>query len=498
MARTFLVIGCGYVGGRLADLLHQQGQTVIGFTHTPESAAEITRTKPYRALPCDISNPEAVANLAAAVAQILNPKSPNDPVPPNPQSAIHNPQSASPLTLIHCASSNRGGVEAYRAVYVEGTRHLLEAFPSAHFLFTSSTSVYPQTQGELVTEESDATPDRETSRLLRETEDMVLAHGGAVARLAGIYGPARSFVLKNFLEGVATIEGNDGHGRTLNQIHREDAATALAHLALQQTPGIFNVGDDLPMTQRDCFLELSRRFHRPLPPLTEPNIGRKRAWTNKRVANTRLRATGWTPRFPGYFDALDHDPALVPSILAQLPAPGLNIVLIGLMGSGKSTVGKMVAHHLGFTFVDTDHLITDIAGHSIPEIFAAEGESGFRQRETAVLRVLQHQQRLVISTGGGIVTVPENIPLLKKLGAVVWLDADPHLLHQRIAHNTDRPLLRTPNPAATLKDIHTTRRPLYEQSSDWKITTDDLSPQEVAYGLAESARVHFARGQVAQ
>ena len=473
MARTHLVIGCGYVGREVAKRLHAQGEAVIGVTHSEESAAEISKAEPFQVHACDISNAEAVRQLS----QILNAKSLN------------------PQSLIHSASSNRGGPDSYRAVYLEGTRHLLAAFPGAHFLFTSSSSVYPQTDGELVTEESDATPDRETSRILRETEDLVLAHGGAVARLAGIYGPARSFVLKNFLEGTATIEGNHGHGRTLNQIHRADAATALAHLALQQSPGIFNVADDQPMTQRDCFLELSRRFHRPLPPLSEPKLDRKRAWTNKRVANTRLRATGWTPRYPGYFHALDSDPALIPSILAQLPAPGLNVVLIGLMGSGKSTVGKMVAHHLGFTFVDTDHIVTDSAGRSIPDIFAAEGEAGFRQRETAALRALQHQQRLVVSTGGGIVTVPENLPLLKSLGAVVWLDADPARLHQRIAHTTDRPLLRTANPAATLADIHSTRRPLYETASDWKITTDDLSPQEVAYGLAESARVHFAHSR---
>jgi shikimate kinase/nucleoside-diphosphate-sugar epimerase len=474
MARTHLVIGCGYVGREIAKHLHAQGETVIGVTHSPESAAKISKAEGFPVHACDISNPEAVANLSALVSPTLN------------------PELRTPLTVVHCASSSRGGPDAYRAVYLEGTRNLLSAFPGAHFLFTSSTSVYPQTQNEIVTEESDATPDRETSQILRETEDLILAHGGAVARLAGIYGPGRSFVLKSFLEGTATIEGNEGYGRYLNQIHRHDAATALAHLALQQTPGIFNVVDDRPMTQRECFEELLRRFHRHLPPLSEPNPGRKRAWTSKQVSNARLRATGWSPRYPSYFDALDRDPDLVPSILAQLPQPGMNIVIIGLMGSGKSTVGKMVAHSLGFTFVDTDHLITEAAGRSIPEIFATEGEAAFRERETAVLRSLAGHQRLVIATGGGIVTQSQNIPLLKKLGAVVWLDADPANLYKRIAHNHERPLLHTPNPAATLQQIHAERRPLYEAACDWKIATDDLSSQDVAYGLAESARVHFA------
>ena len=92
-------------------------------------------------------------------------------------------------------------------------RNLRRHFPRRASFFTSSSSVYPQTDGPLVTEESDASPDRETSRILRETEELVLSRGGCVARLAGIYGPGRSFVLKNFLEGTATIEGNEGNGR---------------------------------------------------------------------------------------------------------------------------------------------------------------------------------------------------------------------------------------------------------------------------------------------
>ncbi len=471
MARVHLVIGCGYVGGRVAELLHENGITVVGVTHSPESAAELARTKSFAVHACDISDAAAVTQLAGKLP-------------------------AAPEVVIHCASSRRGGPDSYRAVYLEGSRHLLAAFPSAHFLFTSSTSVYPQTNGELVTEESEATPDRETSRLLRESEDLILTHRGTVARLAGIYGPGRSFVLKSFLEGSAAIEGNHGQGRTLNQIHREDAATALAHLAYTRQQGIFNVVDDQPMTQRECFEELSRRFHRAIPPVSEPNVDRKRAWTNKRVSNARLRATGWAPRYPSYFVALDRDPELVPSILAQLPVSGMNIVIIGLMGSGKSTVGKLVAQNLGFTFADTDHLIIESAGRSIPEIFAAEGEAGFRQRETEALRSLAGRQRLVIATGGGIVTQPANLPLLRQLGAVVWLDAEPERLHRRIAHSQDRPLLHTPDPAATLRQMHATRRPLYEQACDWKIPTDDLSSQEVAYGLAESARVYFSqRGQ---
>jgi shikimate kinase len=171
----------------------------------------------------------------------------------------------------------------------------------------------------------------------------------------------------------------------------------------------------------------------------------------------------------------------------------MNIVLIGLMGSGKSTIGRLAAHHLGFAFVDTDHLIADTARMSIPQIFAREGEPGFRKRETAALRSLMGAQNTIIATGGGIVTLPENLPLLRQLGFVVWLNADPATLHQRTAHSHDRPLLRNADPAGTLRQLLEARGPLYEQACDMKITTDEFSTQEVAYGLAETARVEFAK-----
>lgn len=288
-----LIIGCGYVGERVASRLHASGKSVIGVTHSPDSAQRLTEKHPFTVLPCDISDEVAVRQLASKL-----------PAPPQ--------------FILHCASSNRGGAEMYRKVHLEGCGHLLSIFPQAQLLFTSSSSVYPQIDGSWVTEESDASPDRETSRLLRETEDLVISHGGAAARLAGIYGPGRSFVLKNFLEGQATIEGNEGEGRCLNQIHCEDAASALEHLITHRTQGIFNVVDNHPMNQRECFVELVRRFGKPMPPVAVPNINRKRAWTHKQVSNAKLRATGWKPRFGSYFDALDGDQELVPSILAQV------------------------------------------------------------------------------------------------------------------------------------------------------------------------------------
>jgi nucleoside-diphosphate-sugar epimerase len=184
----------------------------------------------------------------------------------------------------------------YQSVYVNGMRHLVAAFPQAFALYTSSTSVYPQINGETVDETSFADPERDTGRLLREAENIALNAGGAVGRLAGIYGPGRSFVLKNLLEGKAAIEGNNGQGRLLNQIHADDAAAALVHLITQRLGGIFNIVDDAQMTQRQCLERLCMTFGVKLPPEREPDPNRKRGWSHKRVSNTKLHATGWNPR----------------------------------------------------------------------------------------------------------------------------------------------------------------------------------------------------------
>ncbi len=182
-----------------------------------------------------------------------------------------------------------------------------------------------------------------------------------------------------------------------------------------------------------------------------------------------------------------------PSPRADTVARGRNIVLIGLMGAGKTTVGKIAAHSLGFGFIDTDQIITDAAGKTIPQIFEAEGEAGFRHRETEALRSLLGHHSQVIATGGGIVTKPENLPLLKQLGLVAWLYAEPSTLRDRTSHNHDRPLLRNDDPEGTLRNLLTARRSLYEAACDVSIATDDLSPQDVAYGLTETAQHHFSR-----
>ncbi len=206
--------------------------------------------------------------------------------------------------IVHCASSGRGGAEAYRHVHVEGCRNLTLVFPGTPGLFTSSTSVYAQTDGSVVTEESAAEPDRETGKLLLEAEGIVLEAGGIVARLAGIYGPGRSVILKKFLAGETVIE-EDGR-RFLNQIHRDDAARAVFHLATMKKGArgeVFNVSDDTPLSQVECHERLSWMFGRAMPPNGPRDLNRKRGWTHKRVSNAKLRGTGWKAEFPSFLDA---------------------------------------------------------------------------------------------------------------------------------------------------------------------------------------------------
>ncbi|NJM38210.1 MAG: NAD-dependent epimerase/dehydratase family protein [Akkermansiaceae bacterium] len=260
-----LLIGHGYLGQAITREFLSGGWEVATVSRSGEDAA----------LACDVGNAGDVAKL--------------------PQADF----------MVHCAASGRGGAEAYQQVYVDGCRNLTKNFPTTPLLFTSSSSVYAQTDGEIVTEESPAIPDRDTGKLLLEAEQIVLAAGGIVTRLSGIYGPERSVLLKKFFSGEAVIE-EDGR-RFLNQIHRDDAARAIFHLAtLQPRPSreIFNLTDSVSLTQRECYQKLSEIFVRPLPPSGPRDLNRKRGWTHKQVSNEKLRATGWQPRFPSFLDAV--------------------------------------------------------------------------------------------------------------------------------------------------------------------------------------------------
>lgn len=172
-----------------------------------------------------------------------------------------------------------------------------------------------------------------------------------------------------------------------------------------------------------------------------------------------------------------------------------NIVLVGFMGSGKSTVGRELHHRLGYPWVDMDHEIERRVGKSVAAIFAQEGEDFFRKKETELLQELAEHREAhhIISTGGGVVMREENRALLKRIGFVVWLDAPFEIIHERTARNRDRPLLRTENPAALIRTMLETREPCYHAASHMKIETAGLDSTEIATGIIESARYFFTR-----
>jgi len=172
-----------------------------------------------------------------------------------------------------------------------------------------------------------------------------------------------------------------------------------------------------------------------------------------------------------------------------------NVVFVGLMGTGKSSVGRQVAENLALKFVDTDNLIIEEAGCSIPEIFDREGEDGFRARETKALTSLGEATGHLIATGGGIVVRPENRVLVKQLGYVVWLTASIKTLVFRVSQNRDRPLMQTSDPGKRMTDLMEARKALYEDVADLKVDTTDLTPPETVHGLIESIHYHFARNQ---
>jgi nucleoside-diphosphate-sugar epimerase len=278
-----LIAGCGYVGVATADLFHATGWDVEGWTHSAGSAAKLA-DKPYPVRAVDITSAEGVKAAAKSFDAV-----------------------------IHCASSGGGGPEGYRRVYLEGARNLVAAgvADASHtrFLYTSSTSVYAQTDGEWVDEESAAEPTHETGLILRQTEEFVRQSGGMVARLAGIYGPGRSALLRKFLSGEARIDAN--RARYVNQAHRYDIAAALFQLVSlpdERMPAnsIFNVVDDQPITERACYEWLAARLTQPIPPTSTVARTSKRGLSNKRVRNAKLRGLGWTPRFPTFASGMEN------------------------------------------------------------------------------------------------------------------------------------------------------------------------------------------------
>ena len=156
-----------------------------------------------------------------------------------------------------------------------------------------------------------------------------------------------------------------------------------------------------------------------------------------------------------------------------------NLALIGFMGTGKTSVGRVVAETLGFEFLDTDELIQSRTGRTIADIFAKEGEPAFRALERLVVQELSTHKKTVISTGGGLPTNPENLAALKSFALVVCLWASPEKIWERVRHQSHRPLLHDADPQQKIRDLLAARTPFYRQA-DVLVNTDQRSAREVA------------------
>ena len=169
-------------------------------------------------------------------------------------------------------------------------------------------------------------------------------------------------------------------------------------------------------------------------------------------------------------------PGADPALDLRRHLQGVNLYLIGMMGSGKSTVGRPLAEALGYRFLDADTSLEQVAGKPIPELFASEGEAGFRTLEAAVLNQIAAWHSLVVATGGGVVTRPENWGQLRQ-GVVIWLDAPDALLLERLGAD--------PTPRPLLAELLQERRPLYAQA-DLHILQDGRPPEDVALQVIEA------------
>jgi shikimate kinase len=162
----------------------------------------------------------------------------------------------------------------------------------------------------------------------------------------------------------------------------------------------------------------------------------------------------------------------------------LNIYLIGMMGCGKSTIGRLLAKQAGYSFIDTDASIEKVAKQSIKDLFAAVGEENFRAIESQVLAEVAAYTRLVVATGGGIVLCQANWGSLRQ-GLVVWLDATPAVIWQRLAGDQSRPLLQGDNPQAKLREILAARRDRYAEADLRVQINTETDPQIIVNEILE-------------
>ncbi len=278
-----LIVGCGYVGLPLGAELARLGHEVFGLRRTHSAEAEL-KAAGVSLLTADITVMAELRRLPGVFDWVVNTVAPN-----------------------------KGGVEGYRQVYLHGMRNLVAWLgPAApeKFVYTSSTSVYGQTDGSWVDERSPTEPASETSQVLLEAEGVLREScappleefPAVILRVAGIYGPGRGYWFQQYLRGEARME--EGGKRVLNMIHRDDLVGVILAALKQGRPGeIYNAVDDEPVAQVDFFRWLSQTIGREMPPFAteaEPPA-RKRGFTEKRVSNKKLRTQlGYTFKYPTF------------------------------------------------------------------------------------------------------------------------------------------------------------------------------------------------------
>jgi len=270
-----LVVGCGYVGYRLAVSLAGLGHEVFGVRRSAfEGEGGV------QALVCDITKAEDVKKLPLPFDWVVN-----------------------------TVSSTKGGAEDYRRVYGEGTKHLLEALAEARpkkYVHVGSTSVYAQNDGSVVKETSPAEPLAETSRILagveRELLDAVKRNKfpAVLLRVAGIYGPERGHLFHQYLRDEAVMDGQGE--RLINMVHRDDVVGAIIAALKSGRPGeIYNVVDDEPVAQIHFYRWLSETLGKNMPPFGAAPGERKRGVTSKRISNRKLKMElGYQFRYPTF------------------------------------------------------------------------------------------------------------------------------------------------------------------------------------------------------
>jgi len=289
-----LIVGCGYLGMAVGKELVRHGHEVFGLRRTKMADGDL---KAHGIAPIngDITKREDFEKFLAKYDWVVN-----------------------------CVSSSRGTGDDYRAVYLEGTRNLIEwlsADPPKKFIYTSSTSVYGQTDGSIVTEQSPTEPLADTARVLLDTEKVLSQAAtqnfpAVILRVAGIYGPGRGYWFKQFRRGEARIEGKGE--RFLNMVHRDDVVGATIAALEKGRPGqIYNVVDDEPVTQLRLFQWLATTLGKEMPPFlkSDGRAERKRGWTNKRISNHKLKTElGYQFKYPTFREGYTATDGAIPSL----------------------------------------------------------------------------------------------------------------------------------------------------------------------------------------